>query len=104
MKPSLNRTIYVIYDDSITQERVYMLGEVEFAHTRSFDENYDENYRRPLYYEEYNETWFTSLAKAKQRLLKDYKESFPDEQVKIAQLYDDYWIIIGRYENIEDYR
>jgi len=37
MIPKLNQKIYVIYDETITKERVYMLGENEFAHSNSFN-------------------------------------------------------------------
>lgn len=65
MIPKLNQKIYVIYDETITKEKVYMLGENEFAHSNSFNVLHCDNYRKPLKYDDFNKTWFTSLQVAK---------------------------------------
>ena len=51
--------------ETITKEKVYMLGENEFAHSNSFNVLHCDNYRKPLKYDDFNKTWFTSLQVAK---------------------------------------
>lgn len=92
MKPRLNRTIYIIYEGCIYKTSVYMINEKEFCHRETFDADIVEEYRRPLGYDEYDETWFTSLTKAKKALLKSVdKEEYPE--AKILKIKDDSWVL-----------
>lgn len=80
MKPKINDIIYIIYRNSISREKVYMLGENEFIHGNAFNEVYNSNYRSPLKYDEYNTCWFKTLKEAKAYL-----------GGKVKKIDDGYW-------------
>lgn len=81
MKPSLGKTVYCIYCGEINKETVGYIGKdsfivEEFSDNRMFDS-------LEYYYGDYNENWFTSLAKAKAKLLQDYDDG---QKLKIVTL------------------
>lgn len=88
-KPPLGKKVYCIYDDEcILVEEVGYLGKDSFI-IADFDEcnNFDSF---EWYYEDYNETWFTNLEKAKKKLLEvAYRED--NEKLKVVKLYDNYY-------------
>ncbi len=93
MKPKIGRIIFIIYDEqSIIQTTVFALGKDCF-----FDADYAECYdidNAVFKYDDYNKTWFTSLIKAKKRLLEvAYKED--GEKLKIEKMSDGYWEVIS---------
>ena len=94
MKPSLNRTVYTVYKDSITKSKVAYLGKDSFI-IEHFNEGYDYGYEYD--YKAYNYSWFTSLAKAK----KSVWESLTEEEKKEVKWEkwssDDYWELVYRY-------
>ena len=77
MKPRINRTIYTIYQDQISEDTVKFLGEDSFI-VANYEE-YNVNYE--FRYDEYNKFWFTSLSKAKAKI----KESYPNEKIKFKE-------------------
>lgn len=70
MKPSLNRAVYCIYEDSILTEEVYALGADSFIVASFGSMTNSDSWE--YFFEEYNETWFTSLARAKKKLKAKY--------------------------------
>lgn len=60
MKPRINQTIYVLFKGEIFRQKVYMLGEESFIHDDAFNQCMIEEYRAPLYYDDYKRTWFLS--------------------------------------------
>lgn len=78
-------TIYIIYKNTITKEKVYMIGENEFIHGHALNSNYVCDYRNPLSFNEENKKWFKDLDKAKKCL----KEKTGCDIIK--QIETDYW-------------
>lgn len=61
MKLRINQTIYVLFKEEINRQKVLMLGEESFIHDDAFNQGMLEEYREPLYYDDYKKTWFLSL-------------------------------------------
>lgn len=68
MKPSLGRTVYCIYEDLILVETVYMVGKDSFLIDSFGSATKEDSWE--WYYDQYNVTWFTSLARAKKAIMK----------------------------------
>lgn len=66
-KPKIGKKIYTIWTGDIIEDRVGYLGKDSFLL-----EGYDMKVEPEYYYEDYNEKWFTSLAKAKKRCKEDF--------------------------------
>lgn len=90
MKPIIGQWIYKIYHESISKMKVYMRGTNEFCTEEAFDDLYLLDSRQPLAYNEYGETWFFTLAEAKEKL----KEEYPD--YKIVKLNESYWEAVSK--------
>lgn len=90
-KPKIGETIYVIFENSISKEKVYMLGESSFIHQNSLNPFRRDVYREPLDYWDYGATWFTSLNEAKGKL-----KSINNYKGVIRKIEDDYWEIMER--------
>ena len=88
MKPSLGRTVYCIYSECILVEEVYAVGKESFFISSVGDDTMPDSWE--WWYEDYNKTWFTSLAKAKSRLLEIGLEIYK-EVGKIKKLSDSYY-------------
>lgn len=87
MKPGLNRTVYVLQFKKIVKTKVCYVGVNSFLTENSLNVN------MPYYYNDYNERWFTSLYKAKSKLLNKYKSVYPNSIV--VQVGENRWQIIG---------
>ena len=77
MKPRIDRIVYTIYQDQITENTVKFLGKESFiiANYEECIAGYEFNY------DEYNEYWFTSLSKAKAKM----REYYPNEKIKFKE-------------------
>lgn len=88
MKPRLGRTVYCVYENSISVEEVGFLGHdsfivYDFSDLKEFD-------ALEWFYEDYQKTWFTSLARAKKKLLQvAYREE--GEKLKVVKISDTYY-------------
>lgn len=82
MKPRLDKEIWIKFDArgciDFYKEKVIALGKDMFFHTGSLDNCVVDEYRIPLYYEDYGITWFTSLSQIK-------------KQYKVKKIDDDYY-------------
>ena len=59
----IGERIYLIYENELYEEEVYMVGEEEFIVQSAFDSRLLENYRKPLRYDDIDKTWTKSLPK-----------------------------------------
>lgn len=95
MKPKIGKVIYVLYlagwHKEIHREKVFMYGTEGFICESIVDASLDDNYRiREYNYNDYNKTWFTSLAEAKLSLKEMLEERNPNFIIKINR-FEDYW-------------
>lgn len=67
MKPSLGRTVYCIYRESILREEVYAIGKESFIVGSFGEDTCTDSWE--WWFEDYDKLWFTSLDKAKKALL-----------------------------------
>ena len=81
--PRLGQKVYLLFRNAVFLDKVYMKGKESFACTSSFDPYSIEDVRTPLFYEEYGETWFTSLG--------DLKKTVVEPNNKLVKIYEDYW-------------
>lgn len=88
MKPAIGKKVYIIYEDTIGLESVGYVGKESFIIEEWSDKLED---AIEYNFEDYGTTWFTNLAKAKKKLLEDYKEI--DVPLKVVQVKDDYWVL-----------
>ena len=80
----LGTKVYCLYKGSIIVNHVGYIGEGGFIIEEYSDDLMPDSVR--WFWEDYEETWFTSLTKAKKQLVKDMKQ--PGQVVQIA---DDYY-------------
>lgn len=88
LKPKLGKTVYCIYNDSIFQDEVGYIGTDSFIVESFGGCTYEDSWE--WYYDQYNDLWFTSLAKAKKRLREALEDQF-DRRFKIVQVDGEYW-------------
>ena len=69
MKPRLGREVYCIYEDTINVEEVYAIGKDSFIVASFSDSTYEDSWE--YFFDQYQEVWFTSLARAKKKLLQN---------------------------------
>ena len=69
MKPRLGRTVWCIYEWSLAAQKVYALGEQSFI-TDNYCKNTIQD-SQEYEYDLYNYRWFTSLAKAKKKIMQE---------------------------------
>ena len=86
MKPRLGRTVYCVYENSISVEEVGFLGHDSFI-VYDFSDLKEFNALQ-WFYEDYQRTWFTSLARAKKKLLLNQGEG---EKLKVVKISDTYY-------------
>lgn len=99
MKPRFGRKVYCVYEESILAEPVYAVGKDSFLldpHDK-IEDSYE------WYYEDYNETWFTDLNKAKKKLLENYNHLVEvgiriNDEVKVVKVNEDYYELRGKEE------
>lgn len=82
MKPSLGKTVYVVYGDELYKEQVGYVGPKSFI-VEEFDDGrmFDS---LEWFYDDYNKRWFTNLAKAKKALLDEGKAIYGDAAIKVC--------------------
>ena len=82
IKPKLGSDVYIKYclsgSISFSKVKVIAKGKDLFVHENSFNEDYRDDYRKPIYYEDYKEIWFKSLKEIK-------------EQYSIIKICENYW-------------
>lgn len=89
MKPALGRTVYCIYEESILVERVGYIGNDSFI-----IEDFSDNVRfdsLEWFYEDYQNAWFTSLARAKNKLLQIAHRKYPNKKFNVKKITDTYY-------------
>lgn len=91
MKPSLDRTVYCIYGESILVEKVYAIGKESFFICSTDSDTLPDSWE--WWYENYNVDWFTSLAKAKAQLIQNGVECY-SEVGKVKKVADDYYELV----------
>lgn len=87
MKPKLGRKVYCIYGKAILVATVAFLGKDSFL-IDSFG-SLTESDSWEWYYDMYDNEWFTSLTKAKQKLIDNYKNKY-EGKLKVTKM-DDTW-------------
>ena len=86
-KPKIGDTVYIIFKNSIAKETVFMLGENSFIHENALNGDLQEEYRAPIDYSDYGKEWFIDLNEAKNQLIDNY--FLVDGSVQ--QIEDNYW-------------
>lgn len=85
VRPRLDSYVWVKFDlrgsISFSRETVIAKGTNVFIHSGTIDRLKCDDYRRELYYNDYQQTWFKSL--------KDIRKFY-----KIRKLHDDYYEVI----------
>lgn len=91
-KPKIGDIVYTACPTSwgIQKDKVGYIGEKafiveDFSEYRLFDSLH-------YYYEDYNETWFTSFSDARNKLINDMKQ-LSDGKIKIRKINNEYWEI-----------
>lgn len=90
MKPKIGRKIYCIYGTGIMVDHVGFVGRDSFivegygCTTESDSWEWD--------YELYGEKWFTSLSKAKKKLIDMYKDRY-ENKLKIEKIEDNWYAL-----------
>lgn len=98
MKPRIGRRVYVPNSlFFIYAPKVYAIGKESFITDNFSSIEYPDE--AELRFEDYNETWFTSLSKAKKILLNDWKEMYPNSKVKLVKCDEDYYELQGAEED-----
>ena len=80
-KPKIGKKVYVLYNQGITVEEIGYLGKESFLveyPTMKLEDAVE------WFYEDYNKTWFTHLTRAKNALLREAKEIWPDLEFKVV--------------------
>ena len=86
MKAKIGDKVYTIFQDAIYLETVKFVGENSFL-IDGFESKYDSEYK----YDDYDETWFYDLEKAKTFLYNRLEEENPDSNIIVAQITDSLW-------------
>ncbi len=90
MKPKIGRKVYCIYDTGIMVDYVGYVGKDSFIvdsygickESDSWEWDYDL----------YGEKWFTSLSKAKKKLVDMYKDKY-ENKLKVVKIADDWYAL-----------
>ena len=94
-KPKIGKKVYVLYNQGITVENIGYLGKESFVveyPTMKYEDAVE------WFYEDYNKTWFTHLTRAKNALLREAKEIWPDVEFKVVAVDKDRYEL----EEVED--
>jgi hypothetical protein len=87
MKPSIGRKVYCIYhNEHILKETVYAVGEKTFFISSFGGKRCADSWE--WWYDDYGETWFTNLEKAKRKLSQNVKEEYPNEKFDFYETQD----------------
>lgn len=94
MKPSIDRKVYCIYNDEcILKETVYAVGANSFIISSFGDYTSSDSWE--WWYNDYNETWFTNLKKAKRKILKELKNIYPNDKIKLVEYNTSIEVMVG---------
>lgn len=85
-KPKIGKKVYIIYSYDIYVYEIKYLGKKSFLVD---DSNLKLKNVVEWFYEDYNKTWFTHLTKAKNALLREAKETWPDREFKVVSVNKD---------------
>jgi hypothetical protein len=90
MKPKLGRKVYCIYETGIMVDCVGYVGKdsfiVESYGLSTVPSSWEWDY------DLYGEKWFTSLSKAKKKLIDMYKDKY-ENKLKIVKIADDWYAL-----------
>ena len=84
MKPKLGQTVYLIHNGVILEDKVYALGRESFIVEGIYSRQDTGGWE--WWYDGFNEAWFVSLVKAKERLIEDYKDIGLDEPYEFMKV------------------
>lgn len=90
MKPKIGRKVYCIYDTGIFVDTVGYIGKDSFI-VDSFGGCTEED-SWEWYYDDYDEEWFTNLAKAKKALIEKYQPRY-EGKLKVKKFEDDWYAL-----------
>lgn len=88
MKPKIGRKVYCIYGTGILVDTVGFLGENSFIINSFGTETELDSLEWD--YNMYNEKWFTSLSKAKKKLVENNKCDY-NEKLKVVKMSDTWY-------------
>ncbi len=91
MKPKIGKKVYCIYCDGILVDTVAFIGKDSFI-VDSFNDNCTEEASWEWNYADYDTEWFTSLTKAKKRLIDKYKDKW-DNKLKVTKITDSWYAL-----------
>lgn len=90
MKPRLGRKVYCIYGDGILVDTVRFIGKDSFIIDSFGEETEPDSWE--WNYDLYGENWFTSLSKAKNKLIDNCKDKY-EEKFKVTKFSDTWYEI-----------
>lgn len=88
MKPRLGRKVYCIYGDGILVDTVRFIGKDSFIIDSFGEETEPDSWEWD--YDLYGEKWFTSLSKAKNKLIDNCKNKY-EEKFKVTKFSDTWY-------------
>ena len=83
MKAKLGEKVWCIYDNQIILEQVEFIGANSFL-----IEDYASKYDPEIFYDDYGETWFRDLEKAKKKMRKIFGRSFKLEKWADCEIWE----------------
>lgn len=90
MKPKLGRKVYCIYGDGILVDTVGFLGKDSFIIDSFGPVTKSDSWE--WYYDDYETQWFTSLKKATEALINEWKDRY-DGKLKITKITTDWYAL-----------
>ena len=90
MKPRLGRKVYCIYGDGILVDTVRFIGKDSFIIDSFGEETEPDSWE--WQYDMYDNEWFTSLSKAKKKLINILKDKY-EEKFQIVQKTDAWYMV-----------
>lgn len=90
MKPRLGRKVYCIYGDGILVDTVGFIGKDSFIIDSFGEETEPDSWE--WQYDMYDNEWFTSLSKAKKKLINILKDKY-EEKFQIVQKTDAWYMV-----------
>lgn len=90
MKPKLGRKVYCIYGDGILVDTVRFIGKDSFIIDSFGEETEPDSWE--WQYDMYDNEWFTSLSKAKEKLVSMHEDRY-DGKLKITKITDTWYAL-----------
>lgn len=90
MKPGLGRKVYCIYSEGILVDTVKFIGQDSFIINSFGEETESDSWE--WQYDMYDNEWFTSLSKAKEKLISMHENRY-DGKLKIAKITDTWYAL-----------